>query len=183
MSHPSIFTVWESWKFSNCIFVIPKAFWLFLWQWEKSKMYSVIAADYFSEKNGEYFYGVIDQLDVSSEMSDDVMPAWRRQAVCKSQGYFFPPHRTCKAIWIIFYGLQQWGGDFCAKSQKSGFWTIWNRWREHWTVEIRMGGFYADGLDLYNLNCFFSLPPVPSIQVNICITYSSHMHSFVEPNS
>lgn len=38
-------------------------------------MYSVIAADYFSEKNGEYFYGVIDQLDVSSEMSDDVMPA------------------------------------------------------------------------------------------------------------
>lgn len=115
MSHPSIFTVWESWKFSNCIFVIPKAFWLFLWQWEKSKMYSVIAADYFSEKNGEYFYGVIDQLDVSSEMSDDVMPAWQRQAVCKSQGYFFPPHRTCKAIWIIFYGLQQWGSDFCAK--------------------------------------------------------------------
>lgn len=115
MSHPPSFTAWESWKFSNCIFAIPKAFWLFLWQWEKSKMYSVIEADSFSKKNVEYFYGALDQLDVNSEMSDDVIPAWQRQAVCKSQGCFFSPHRTCKAIWIIFYGLQQGGGDFCAE--------------------------------------------------------------------
>lgn len=105
VSHPSSFTAWERWKFSNCIFAIPKAFWLFLWQWEKSKMYSIIEADYFSKKNWEYFYGAMDQLDVNSEMSDDVIPAWQRQAVCKSQGYFFSPHRTCKAIWIIFLWL------------------------------------------------------------------------------
>lgn len=38
-------------------------------------MYSIIEADYFSKKNGEYFYGAMDQLDVNLEMSDDVIPA------------------------------------------------------------------------------------------------------------
>lgn len=57
---------WECWKLNNCMFTIPKAFWLFLWRQEKSKMYSVIEADSFSKKNGEYFYGAIEQLDMNS---------------------------------------------------------------------------------------------------------------------
>jgi len=48
------------------MFTIPKAFCLFLWRQEKSKMYSVVKAASFSKNNSEYFYGAIEQLDVNS---------------------------------------------------------------------------------------------------------------------
>lgn len=42
----------------------------------------------------------------------------RDRLFASRRAIFFSPHRTCKAIWIIFHSLLQGVGDFCAKWDK-----------------------------------------------------------------
>lgn len=95
----------------------------------------------------------------------------------------FSSHRTNKAAWIILSGFQQGIGDFYMLNGMV-LWTIWNRWRENWTVVIRAGSSNADGLTghLYNLNCFFSSHRA-SMHLNFVIVYPSQACSCTKSNS